>query len=185
MSAETLAIGINAIARVNAAVTDVLRWTAGVLLAVMLAIVILQVVFRYGLNNSLSWSEELSKSLMVASAFFIAPWAYRHSANVELDTLVSEISPALRTASYFVIHALVLWVAVLFLGQGLNLVARSGATPMATIPIPAAVFYATTPLAFAGLIVVGIELIARRVLQITAPRAAEGLSPIADRGLQT
>ena len=41
------------------------RTVAAILLVIMTAIVLLQVFFRYGLNNSLSWTEELAKIMMV------------------------------------------------------------------------------------------------------------------------
>ena len=41
------------------------RNSAGMLLIAMMAIVLIQIVFRYVLNDSLIWTEEVSKTLMV------------------------------------------------------------------------------------------------------------------------
>lgn len=68
--------------RINEAIGAVGRNSAGALLVAMTIIIMIQIISRYIFNNSISWSEELSKSLMVWTAFLVAPWAYRHGANV-------------------------------------------------------------------------------------------------------
>ena len=49
------------------------RNLAGIFLVAMIVIVIMQIFFRYVLNDSLIWTEELAKTLMVWTAFLVAP----------------------------------------------------------------------------------------------------------------
>lgn len=55
-----------------------------------------QVFFRYGLNNSLFWSEELGRILLVQLTFYGSAVAYRASAHIGVDTLVCRFSPRMR-----------------------------------------------------------------------------------------
>ena len=77
------ALGV--LAPVNEWISIAARNTAGMLLIAMTGIVLIQIVFRYVLNDSLIWTEEVSKTMMVWGAFLVAPWAYRNSANVSIQ----------------------------------------------------------------------------------------------------
>ena len=47
------------------------------LIALMMIVILIQVFFRYVLNNSLVWPEETARFLMVWMTFIAAPIAYR------------------------------------------------------------------------------------------------------------
>jgi len=69
------------------------RGRTGVLIAasfvaVMTVSVMLGVFFRYVLNDSLTWVEDVSLILMVTTAFLVATYAYRTGANVAIELLV-------------------------------------------------------------------------------------------------
>ena len=67
-------------------------WLAGVTLA-MAGLLIVQVVFRYAFNNSLFWSEELGRALLVQLTFVGASVAWRGRAHIGMDALVARVSP--------------------------------------------------------------------------------------------
>lgn len=89
MSTGSLASALQAIARplgrVNQWVGKAAVMLAAALLAAMVVMVIAQVFFRYVLNDSLGWTEELAKYLMVWVACLVAPWAYRENLNVSIQ----------------------------------------------------------------------------------------------------
>ena len=60
----------------------------------MALIIGLQVFFRYALNDSLFWSEELGRMLLVWLTFCGAAVAYRRGAHIGVDTLVQRLPPA-------------------------------------------------------------------------------------------
>lgn len=68
------------------------RWllcTCGIAMAVVTAS---QVFFRYVLNNSLFWSEELGRVLLIQLTFFGAAVALKAHAHIGLDFLVRNLS---------------------------------------------------------------------------------------------
>ncbi|WMW64430.1 TRAP transporter small permease [Nitratidesulfovibrio liaohensis] len=67
-------------------------WLAGATLA-MAGLLIVQVVFRYAFNNSLFWSEELGRALLVQLTFIGASVAWRGRAHIGMDALVARFSP--------------------------------------------------------------------------------------------
>ncbi|MDH3566449.1 MAG: TRAP transporter small permease, partial [Desulfobacteraceae bacterium] len=70
----------------------------------MAIIVAVQVFFRYVLNHSLFWSEELARFLLVWLTFLGASVAYYRKANPGIDILYSRMSPSIRKASALLIH---------------------------------------------------------------------------------
>ncbi|MEZ5729093.1 MAG: TRAP transporter small permease subunit [Burkholderiaceae bacterium] len=94
---ETLA-GLEAVTdlllRINTALLLVCKYLIMVIVAVIAAILIAGVVYRYGLNNALSWAEELSKYLMVWLAFLGAPIALRRLGHINIDLFVRMLPDA-------------------------------------------------------------------------------------------
>lgn len=146
-----------ALARVNAPLAIAARNLAGGFLIIMTIVVMMQVVARYGLNNSLSWSEQLSKTLMVWSAFLVAPWAYREGANVAIELFADAFPKKLRIASQLIISMLVLWITAIFFVESLAFVERGMSARAAALPVSTGVLYMITPVAFAMLFLAALE----------------------------
>ena len=70
----------------------------------MAGIVAVQVFFRYVLNQSLFWSEELARFLLVWLTFLGASVAYYRKANPGVDVLYARMGPSLRRAATLLIH---------------------------------------------------------------------------------
>lgn len=148
---------IAALARVNDALGRFAKNLTAGMLVVMLVIVMLQVVFRYLLNSPIGWAEEVSKTLMVWSAFLLAPVAYREGINVSIDLFADALPALLRRILEIVITLLVLWIVCIFLLESLPLVERAMKVSAASLPVPKGVFYAILPLSFAWLVLATIE----------------------------
>ena len=164
----TIADGL---ARLNRPISEGARNLAGAFLVVMTIVVMLQVIARYGLNNSLSWSEELSKTLMVWTAFLVAPWAYRNGANVSIEMFYDAFPRRVAQIAQIIITLLVLWIAAIFFGESLAFVDRGMQSRAAALPVQTGVFYLVTPFSFAMIFLVGCELICRQIADVGAGRA--------------
>ena len=148
---------IAALARVNDALGRFAKNLTAGMLVVMLVIVMMQVVFRYLLNNPIGWAEEVSKTLMVWSAFLLAPVAYREGINVSIDLFADALPALIRRVLEIVIALLVLWIVCVFLVESLPLVERAMRVSAASLPVPRGVFYAILPLSFAWLALATVE----------------------------
>lgn len=70
----------------------------------MALIVALQVFFRYGLNQSLFWSEELARYLLVWLTFLGASAAYFRGAHPGVDVFVNRMGQSRRRAVALLTH---------------------------------------------------------------------------------
>lgn len=159
------------LANLNERICIVSRNTAGALLAAMTAIVLLQVVFRYVLNDSLIWTEEVSKTMMVWAAFLVAPWAYRHGANVGIDLLAEALPAKARRLLGMLLNALVLWIVAAFGWESLGLVERGFSIRAASLELPVGWFFTVLPFVFGAMLLVGVELLLRELLGVIYPLA--------------
>ncbi len=83
---------IRPLAWLNTRLLRIGRNIAWVAMGLMVLIIVLQVVFRYLLNDALSWSEEAARFLMLWMTALIAPSAYRWGGFVSID-LVHDMLP--------------------------------------------------------------------------------------------
>jgi TRAP-type C4-dicarboxylate transport system permease small subunit len=77
------------------------RLITGLLLlavAVMVAVVSLQVALRYGFNRSIDWADEIGRLGFVWSIFLAVPLGVRQGSHIGIDLLVDKLPVAARTA---------------------------------------------------------------------------------------
>lgn len=165
---------VRVLARMNGAVGTLVQRIAATLLVVMLVVVVAQVVFRYGLNSPISWAEELSKTLMVWSAFLIAPYAYREGINVSIDLFKDSWPPLLRRISELLIALLVAWIVMVLFLESLPLVVRGMKVSAASLPVPTGVFYGILPVSFAALLLAIVERLLIILTEFVEPPKPEG-----------
>jgi TRAP-type C4-dicarboxylate transport system permease small subunit len=86
----------NLYSRVLDAVDRLARWVIVAASALMIAVVALQVLLRYGFNSSIDWSEEISRLLFVWAMFLAIPLGIREGAHVGIELLVAHIPAHVR-----------------------------------------------------------------------------------------
>ena len=109
---------IKPLAWINTILLRIGRNVAWVAMGLMVLIIVLQVVFRYVLNDALSWSEEAARFLMLWMTGLIAPSAYRWGGFVSID-LVHDILPK-RLGNILVLILLLISMAVLIVALQLG-----------------------------------------------------------------
>jgi TRAP-type C4-dicarboxylate transport system permease small subunit len=157
---------VNGLGIVNDRIGRLACWIAAFLIALMTSAVLVGVFFRYMLNNSLNWTEEVAVMSAIWVAFLVAPWAYRNGGHVAIEMIVSAMPLPLLRVARIIINLLVLWIlyrffieAVAYVGSGMRMRANS-------MDIPVAWFRAIVPVSMAMLFVVGIELVVRDLLSL-------------------
>ena len=102
----------------------------------MAIIVAVQVFFRYVLNQSLFWSEELARFLLVWLTFFGASVAYYRKANPGIDILYSRMSPSIRKTSAVLVHlaSIMLFCVMIFYGCQFAYFIRLQISPALQLP---------------------------------------------------
>ncbi len=125
-----LAAAAAVIGRINAALLTVGIAVGTLCVAVMVASILVQVVFRYALGNALAWSEELARFCMLWMTGLMAPHAYRRGGFVGIDMLTALLSRRAAAVLTLALSAMVLAILLYAYRIGTSelcgFVARSG-----------------------------------------------------------
>ena len=68
------------------------RQLAWIAILLMVIVILLQVFFRYVLNNALPWPDEVARFLMLWMTALIAPSAYRWGGFVSIDMIIGSFT---------------------------------------------------------------------------------------------
>jgi len=129
-----------------------LTWLAALCLAVMTGLVVAQVVFRYGMNTSSSYTEELARYAMIWMALFAAAVGVREASHICIDfvpDLLSRLAPRLHRALRFVLDLVSLTVFLVLLWYGVDATVFAMGESSPGLQIPLGFPYAAVPVAFA------------------------------------
>ncbi len=69
-----------------------------VAIGLMVLAILIQVFFRYALNNALPWPDEAARFMMLWMTGFMAPLAYRQGGFVAIDMLIEALPKAIGSA---------------------------------------------------------------------------------------
>ena len=154
---------------INGWIGRIFRTIAAALVASMVGIVLLQVVFRYVLNNALSWSEEAAIYLMIWMTFLVAPVAYRESLNVALNLFIGWIKGPPLYLLMIILDVLVLVLIVYLFREAVDLIERNQRVTARSIDITMAYVFMALPIGYVGMFLAGIERILREIRNIIEP----------------
>jgi TRAP-type C4-dicarboxylate transport system permease small subunit len=102
----------------------------------MAFLVAAQVFFRYILNSSLFWSEELARYMLVWLSFFGATVAYYRNLHPGVDTITSRLSSSQQRLSRLLVHLITMALGIVILISGIQFAwfVRMQVTPALSIP---------------------------------------------------
>jgi TRAP-type C4-dicarboxylate transport system permease small subunit len=145
------AVALRTLHAVGAFVDGCAAIACGVLLAGLVVLVVVSVVFRYGLNSSLSWSEELARYMSCWLVFLGVSVAYRRGEHVAVTSLLYRLPGRWGRVAVGAVEALTLLIVLLLALLGWFVTAdnfeRNQTTPALGIEI--AWVYLAIPAGFA------------------------------------
>ncbi len=170
---------------VNTALLSVGRWIGIVALAAMVVAILIQVFFRYVLNNALPWPDEAARFCMLWMTGLMAPTAFRTGSFVAIDTIEALVPGRVMQVVNLVLLCISLTVLSVAIQIGWADVTGLGgrfATASLYLPtslgfdtwfrVPRSWMMASLLVGVALLILVNIELILRRLVAIFADETA-------------
>ena len=144
----------------------------------MVVVILLQVFFRYILNNALPWPDELARFLMLWMTGFIAPSAYRWGGFVSIEMLPKLLPKLIENILLLILLSLSLFILIIGFQLGLQHIKIGWIFESSSIKIPfhliggeqkalkLAWMYMSLPVGIFLLILVNIELILRKIFLI-------------------
>ena len=156
------------------------RQLAWIAILLMVIVIIIQVFFRYVLNNALPWPDEVARFLMLWMTGLIAPTAYRWGGFVSIDMLERFLPKILSNLLIFTILLISLIVLLIGFEMGLKHINAGWIFSSSSIKIPYSLIggkteamklawmYMSLPVGIFLLILVNFELFLRNILSLTS-----------------
>jgi len=164
--------------KINTFILRIGRQLAWIAILLMVIVIILQVFFRYVLNNALPWPDEVARFLMLWMTGFIAPSAYRWGGFVSIDMLERFLPKILSNILVFIILIISFTVLLIGFEMGLKHINAGWIFSSSSIKIPFSLIggkteamklawmYMSLPVGIFLLILVNIELVLRTILSL-------------------
>lgn len=121
------------------------KWTAIAAAAVMAVMIFLQVIYRYVLADSLSYSEELARYMFVWSVALGSALALRNRAHIGVELVVERLPPRLARSASLLAGALNLLFFGLLIRYGVEMVAATMDQESAALSLPMGYVYLAVP----------------------------------------
>lgn len=116
-------------------------------------IMALGVFFRYVLNNSLTWSDELSLILFGWATFLAVATAYRHDKHFNIDLLVRALPPAWQARAHVLAEGLAGGYIVALLVSSIQALPVAARARTDALELPLTLPYAAIPVACVAMLV--------------------------------
>ena len=173
---KLLLLFFNYLQNVNTFILRIGRQLAWIAILLMVIVIIIQVFFRYVLNNALPWPDEVARFLMLWMTGLIAPSAYRWGGFVSIDMLQRFLPKILSNILVFLILIISLTVLLIGFEMGLKHINAGWIFSSSSIKIPYSLLggkteamklawmYMSLPVGIFLLISVNIELTLKTIL---------------------
>ena len=173
---------INIIENFNTVILRFSRTLAWIAIGLMVIVMLVQVFFRYVLNNALPWPDEASRFLMLWMTGLMAPSAYRWGEFIAIDLLRDQLMPRLLAIFDLCLHFVALIVLIVALSFALKHIdagwiwySTSLKLPLNLIgqkatPINLAWMYMSIPIGFFMVVLVIIEMILKGFHKLFDPK---------------
>ncbi len=136
-----------------------------ILLGGMTFLVGLQVIMRYVMQDSLSWSEELARYMFIWMVNIGISYGVKKNRHISIDILNTFLSPKKAAVLSIVADLLFMFFAVLIVFYGSEIVRRIGITGQSTpaLEIPMKFVYCALPAGFTLVCIRLIQSIANKI----------------------
>ena len=173
---KLLLLFFNFLQNINTFILRIGRQLAWIAILLMVIVIIIQVFFRYVLNNALPWPDEVARFLMLWMTGLIAPSAYRWGGFVSIDMLQRFLPKILSNILVFLILIISLTVLLIGFEMGLKHINAGWIFSSSSIKLPYSLLggkteamklawmYMSLPIGILLLISVNIELTLKTIL---------------------
>ncbi len=116
------------------------------LLLVLSTLMVVAVFYRYVLNDSIYWSGEVSRILLVFISFLGSTIAYKHKSHIGIDIFIEKLSDRNKTILNFIIELSFCLFWLLVFVESFKLMPLFLMQTTATLEIPYAYFFSVIPI---------------------------------------
>lgn len=143
--------------KVNDALFGITRKASILMFVGMVVLSILQVICRYVLKISLSFTEELARFLFIWVTFLGTAMAMKKGQHVKMELLLDSVPPALRSALEFVGRVVSMCIYLIMIGGGIAVMAKTMHQTSAALHLPMSFVYLAVPVCGALMLLIGLN----------------------------
>lgn len=133
----------------------------GSMLLGITVLIFIQVIFRYVLQNSISWSEELTRYMLIWTVFLAAGYVLNKGGHANIDLVLTRLSPKMRAVVEKCTLLLVMAFAGIIIRYGFMLMRFGQRQISSALEIPMHYVYLAIPIGGALLIFYCVVLLCR------------------------
>lgn len=115
-------------------------WLIAGVMAVMVVVVSVQVGYRYGLNGSFDWADEVARLAFVWTVFLAIPLGLKQGAHIGIEFIVQRLPLAMREWLFRAMCGLAVVLMLVVAWQAAILVVQQWDEELPTIPVTSAIF---------------------------------------------
>lgn len=128
-------------------VNKYLQWTIIISIFVMLFVIFVQVIFRYVLHHSLTFSEELARYLFVYIVFFGTAVVARENGHIVMGVLTQKLKGKIAKYTKITAYGFTMLFVIILFYQGLKIVILTSYQLSPALRIPMSYVYLAIPIA--------------------------------------
>lgn len=128
------------------------KWTAVLMFSIMVSLCLLQVISRYVLKISLSFTEELSRFLFIWISCLGTAMALKKHQHVKMDLLISIFPSSARIFLESAVSIFTLFIYMILVYSGICVMAKTMNQTSAAMNLPMGLVYAAVPVSFTVMI---------------------------------
>ena len=137
-------------------------------------IVSTSIFFRYVLNNSIAWSEEIAKYLMVWMVFVGAPVAMIQSRHIAIEIFPNLFRPRIRALIFLIVNLLIVVTMAFWTYRGFTYTMGGMSQVMSSFDkIPLGVVFASIPFGSCIMMIISFQISLNQILVIIDPEKYE------------
>lgn len=163
---------------INRVTLFVCKYATILLVAAITIVVCAGIFWRYFLNNSLAWTEETSKFLMVWMVFTGIPLALKAGSHAAIEALPNALPEKSRQTLYAFIYLSIIVLMAILIQQGWLFALNARLQETSTTQISMMFVFISMPIGGVLMILVALELFIQAIIGIYRPQ--HGVHP---RGL--
>ena len=153
----------------NDLLQKIASFIAGTLIGVMTLVILYMVYFRYVVNDTPYWSEEVARCMMLWMTFCVLPISYRIGSNVALDIVINKFRGRFLILFETFIHILILLFIINFFYQSLSFVQSGMGARAYSFDLQIGYIYLILPISFTYMFLVSIEHLLTRIKSFITP----------------
>lgn len=148
---------MNTLEKINNLLYGITRKASILMFVGMVVLSIVQVVCRYVLKISLSFTEELARFLFIWVTFLGTAMAMKKGQHVKMELLLNVVPPAVRSAIEFAGRVISMGIYLVMIGGGTVVILKTMDQTSAALNLPMSLVYLAVPVCGALMLLLGLN----------------------------